>query len=214
MSSAQDTSAAATAGGPVPPSLTDLQLLSSNLRQLVNEPRMSDVTFRCGKSRQPVHACRALLAVRSPVFRAMFFGGIPEAGDVTLDDVEAEDLLVALAYMYAGELSLDGNNVMSVLYVAKKYQVTGLQHACVQFVKERLTPADACQLLQRTMLLEDDELRRGVLEYVAQNARAVFECDEFALLGAEIVSQIVSLDELYCDEVPLACECLVGACGG
>lgn len=52
---------------------------------------LTDVKFIVGPEKTMYHAHRLILALRSPVFEAMFYGGLAERGDtVTIPDVSSD----------------------------------------------------------------------------------------------------------------------------
>ena len=89
------------------------------------------------KSKMAIPAHKVVLSICNPVFFAMFCGELAEKSDsVDLPDCEYEGVLEMLRYMYSGEAELNENNVMQVLYVAKKYIVPSLADECIEFLED------------------------------------------------------------------------------
>ena len=77
--------------------------------------------------KQVIPAHKFMLSIGSPVFEAMFYGELAETkASFELPDCEYESLFELFRYMYSDEENLNGNNVMAVLYLAKKYMLPSL----------------------------------------------------------------------------------------
>uniref|UniRef100_A0A183BJF4 BTB domain-containing protein n=1 Tax=Globodera pallida TaxID=36090 RepID=A0A183BJF4_GLOPA len=114
----------------------------------------------------------------------------PLGPPVEVPDVEVDAFKAMLAFIYADDLSgLNGDNAISVLYAAKKYDVAGLIKACVDFPiwklsnvfvaldqprfleKEVWKPIGALQIL--TLRWADKKCRQNGKEPSAANRRAM-----------------------------------------
>uniref|UniRef100_A0A914H7V1 BTB domain-containing protein n=1 Tax=Globodera rostochiensis TaxID=31243 RepID=A0A914H7V1_GLORO len=125
--------------------------VNSRRKRLLNTGNGADVHFLVGDGDEmellPAH--KALLGTASDVFETMFrfdaenakstatAGTAPPAEvikPIEVPDVEVGAFKTMLSFIYADDLSgLDGDNAISVLYAAKKYDVPGLIKACVDF---------------------------------------------------------------------------------
>ena len=60
-----------------------------------------DVKFQVGKAGRLINAHKYVLASRSSVFAAMFYGGLPETSDViVVSDIDPEVFDILLRYIY------------------------------------------------------------------------------------------------------------------
>uniref|UniRef100_A0A914H7M3 BTB domain-containing protein n=1 Tax=Globodera rostochiensis TaxID=31243 RepID=A0A914H7M3_GLORO len=92
----------------------------------------ADVHFLVGDEQELVKAHKAILAKASDVFEAMFRFGDE---DVKVSDMEVGVFKAMLAFIYAKDLSgLNGENAISVLYAADKYNLPELVNACLNFI--------------------------------------------------------------------------------
>ena len=60
--------------------------------------------------------------------------------------------------MYTDEVELTHQNVMAIMYSAKKYMVTRLTKKCVNFVEENMCTKTAPELLNQSILFDEKEL--------------------------------------------------------
>jgi hypothetical protein len=124
----------------------DWQVTKSNvqdrLEHLCLSELRSDVTFVVGIEGETVNfsAHRLVLSMSSAVFDALFFSQLAvEDSVVRLDDLDPEGFKVMLTYIYTDRIELRTDNVMYVLYAAKKYALLVLERACLTFVRNNVT---------------------------------------------------------------------------
>ena len=96
---------------------------------MFNNELLSDVKFQVvdrdsedgSQSMKMIPAHKFLLAISSPVFYAMFYGELAEKKDsIDVSDCDHESLLELYRFVYSDEVNLNTDNVMQVLYLAKK----------------------------------------------------------------------------------------------
>ena len=84
-----------------------------------------------GRESKKIPAHKVLLAISSPVCFAMFYGKLAEMKDsVYNSDCKYESLLEWLRFIYSDEANLNLNNVMELMYLAKKYVLPSLADKC------------------------------------------------------------------------------------
>ena len=116
-----------------------------NLSQHFKNDSISDVTLLVGDKRYP--ALRSILAVSSPFFQRMFYGGDwmeRTNTDVALEETSQcqEVFPTFLQYFYSGTVSVSRDSVVPLVTLADKYGVEILKKQCSQFMMSLLNHAD------------------------------------------------------------------------
>lgn len=109
-------------------------------------------------SAEPLYVNRELLAVYSPVFRAMFEGDFKEknAEEMHIRDIKKDDFLAFLSCLYHPPVSISYSNAASVLLVADKYDCSAILTQCEEFLLSYL-PRDG--MMYKTYIEYADRYR-------------------------------------------------------
>ncbi|KAL3109124.1 hypothetical protein niasHT_012686 [Heterodera trifolii] len=102
----------------------------------------ADVYFLVGEAgkKELLPAHKLILSSASDVFEAMFRFDAGNEKPTNVIDVEVGAFKTMLSFIYTDDLSeLNGNNVIEVLYAAKKYNIPLLVNACVNLSTWKLT---------------------------------------------------------------------------
>ncbi|GIY49829.1 speckle-type POZ protein [Caerostris darwini] len=97
------------------------QFLKAAMEQLLREKILCDVTLQVGSAEFPAH--KALLAARSPVFKAMFTNDMQETARnaVDISDLDADTVKSMLLYAYTDTLDHpEGGSVEKLYFAADK----------------------------------------------------------------------------------------------
>lgn len=175
-------------------------LAEASLYMLTNQIA-TDVQFSVGKEEKIIKAHKFILICRSSVFQAMFTNDFAESREtVHIPDIEPVIFDRLLEYIYTDETEVSGENVLPLLYTAKKYCVQKLVRKCLAFLENGRSPDNICQILEQAHLYDEEDFRDKSLRYILDNARDVLKSSAFLDLCHECVKKIVSYDELQADE--------------
>ena len=96
--------------------------------------------------------------------------------------------------MYTDEVQLNADNVLQVMYAAKKYIITNLSKKCAEFLEKNLSADTVPQLLEQSILYDDKDLKAKVLTKIEQQAPAVLSSEEFTTLSKEALHEVLQLN--------------------
>ena len=180
---------------------------------MLNNHRFSDVKFVVHKrsnikgkseSKQVIPAHKFVLSIGSPVFEAMFYGEMAETqAFVELPDCEYDSLLELFRYLYSDEVNLSGNNVMQVLYLAKKYMVPSLADKCSKYLRDHLDASNVFNILPMAQKYEEKELNDRCWEVIDNQSQEATKSDGFTTIEHSLLEAVVSRDTLTINEIDL-----------
>ncbi|XP_050672013.1 BTB/POZ domain-containing protein 6-B isoform X2 [Leptidea sinapis] len=173
---------------------------------MFNNQLMADVTFVVGPPghTQVIPAHKYVLATGSSVFYAMFYGGLAESKqDIEVPDVDPSAFLTLLKYLYCDEIQLEADNVLSTLYVAKKYFVPHVARACVNYLETSLTAKNVCLLLSQSRFFEEPELMNRCWEVIDAQAEMALTSDGFVDIDVSTLESVLERETLNCKEINL-----------
>ncbi|XP_055310678.1 BTB/POZ domain-containing protein 2-like [Sitodiplosis mosellana] len=176
--------------------------------------RLADVyfEFKVDDETQKVPANKSVLAALSPVFDTMFIGSLPEKGDVSIPDANADAFKEFLQLFYLGEVTLTMENIETVVRLADKYDVVERVNACIVFLKGQLTLDISiiyimCWGYQLAVNLKNAELIEYFEEKIIKSPKEVFASEVFKRCDKSILKRIFELD-LICKETDVFDACL------
>ncbi|VDK81292.1 unnamed protein product [Dibothriocephalus latus] len=123
--------------------------------------------------------------------------------EIVLYDVHPVAFINVLRFIYTDEITLDPSNVLQTLYVAKKYAVTMMEHACVDFLSHAISVDNAFLLLTQANFFDENELAQKCLEVIDKNTAKALDSDDFLAVDSQLLCSILERDTLCIREVRL-----------
>jgi speckle-type POZ protein len=143
-------------------------LILCELEELFDKMPLSDVTFIIRGQTFAAH--KAILAMRSPVFAAMFLHPTKEVqtGEVKVDDIDPDVFQEVLRYVYTGLARSTTMDIMApgLLAAADKYFMDQLKTRCETHLIRQMSVKNCLDLLALTITHHPAEhLKKFAIEY-------------------------------------------------
>ncbi|GFX41324.1 TD and POZ domain-containing protein 5 [Trichonephila clavipes] len=161
--------------------LDSSKALKENLESLYEENLLCDTKLRTKTGSFPAH--KVILSARSPVFKKMFITDMKEksTGCVDIEDLDDDTVERMLLYIYTSMFQdLQLNSACNLYVAADKYEILSLKSECSSFLKDNLSPDNACDILTLAGNHYDKELKSAVQEYIL-NHKDIFYTNEWKI---------------------------------
>ncbi|EZA57597.1 hypothetical protein DMN91_002406 [Ooceraea biroi] len=176
---------------------TGKQKLTERGQYLLESGLWSDCKFIVGQEpqQQTLKGHKLFLAMSSPVFEAMFFGGMAEKNDpIPIRDVQPEAFKALLEYMYTDKVELTSFELACELcYCAKKYMLPTLVEECTKYLWSDLSPKKACRAYEFAKLFEEPVLMEKCLQIICTKTAEVLK--ESSWEEIELATLLTVLDQ-------------------
>ena len=178
-------------------------------KAIFNQELLSDVKFVVrdsqGESKsKTIPAHKFVLSISSPVFQAMFYGELAETKDsVEIPDCEYESLLELFRFLYSDEANLSPDNVMQLLYLAKKYMLPSLADKCFAYLKENMDSSNVFHVLPDVQKYEEKDLLDYCWKVIEKETEEAVKSDGFVTIERSVLEELVEKDSLNIKEVEL-----------
>ena len=161
--------------------------LASDLGSLLEEGLLSDVTLVNVKSKKKFEAHKAILSIRSPVFRRMFQHEMREKATnrVEIKDTEDNVLHEMLTFIYTGKAPrvvsmTDTPEFMQGLFcIAEKYELCRLKEMCADVMCKHLSSSNAVNTLLLADKYSSHALRKACIDFIVGHASQVMATQEW-----------------------------------
>lgn len=149
--------------------------LSDDFTRMFDDGRFADCTLTVGG--RDLHAHKAILAARSPVFEAMFVHETEESkrNIVNITDVDYEVLKEMLRYIYTGTAPNLHSLADDLLAAADKYALERLKIQCEQALCINLTVDNSCETLILADLHSAEQLKQQCIDFINGHAADVMD---------------------------------------
>nr|XP_022307461.1 BTB/POZ domain-containing protein 6-like [Crassostrea virginica] len=173
-------------------------------KYMLNNHLYCDVKFKVGKAGNLMRAHKYVLASRSSVFAAMFYGCFQETRDVIIvPDIEPDvfDILLRFIYYENGEVST--TTVIGALYAAEKYAVNDFVDLCRAFLDSNINERTVCHIMENARFFNMTDLHAKCLKFIFQlpfYARSVFKSSGFIRCSRDGIESLIKDDKLPLEE--------------
>ncbi|KAK9740974.1 hypothetical protein RND81_03G073900 [Saponaria officinalis] len=147
----------------------------------------------------PVSAHKAVLASRSPVFKAMLEIEMEESrsGTINISDVSYDALRTFVNYLYTGDACLDEQMACDLLVLAEKYEVKHLKTYCEKFLVSKLNWDNAVMSFSFAHQHNAKHLQESALSMITDNMENLIKTEEYAHLVEKDARLVVDIYEAY-----------------
>ena len=135
---------------------------SDDLGRLLVDDILSDVVLRVGEQKFPVH--RAILAAKSPVFRAMFTSNMKEAvaEEILIEDMEPDVMKELLRCVYTDQVPVECGCDMLIAF--DRFGLTNLFEQCQESLT--ITVENALKIFAEAEELNAKRLKLRILKFL------------------------------------------------
>lgn len=140
--------------------------------------------------RVPAH--KSILSIGSPVFDTMFYGSLPEKGDVPIVDASATAFKEFLQHFYLAKVQLSSKHIVEVMNLCKKYEVTDGLEACEMSLRKSLTYDDIWWGYGVALHLELEKLTTFCEDMMECNYNEVLRSESIIDCDRKLFTKIVS----------------------
>ncbi|WZY82099.1 hypothetical protein YC2023_028483 [Brassica napus] len=195
--------------------------MGQGLKDLIDSEVGCDIAFQVGDETYKAH--KLILAARSPVFRAQFYGpiGNNNVERIVIEDIEPSIFKAMLSFIYTDVLpdvheitgsasaSLITNMIQHLLAAADLYDLGRLKVLCEVFLCEKLNVDNVATTLALAEQHQLSELKAFCLKFVTSpgNLRAVMKSEGFKHLNqscpsmlSELLSTVAAGDKILTSE--------------
>ncbi|XP_047053309.1 BTB/POZ and MATH domain-containing protein 2-like [Lolium rigidum] len=162
-----------------------------HLGRLLDNTDGTDVSFTIDGEKFPAH--RAVLAARSPVFRAELFGSMAEAtmSSITLHDITPATFKAMLRFIYTDELPAEADPedssvemFQNLLAAADRYALERLKFICAENLRAKVSADTVATILASAETHNCHELKKKCIDFFAveENFKEAMFTDGYALL--------------------------------
>ena len=135
---------------------------------------------------------------------ALFYGELADKKDsIHVSDCDHKSLLELFRFVYSDEVNLDAENVMQVLYLAKKYMLPSLADKCFEFLRENLDATNVFHVLPDVQKYEEKDLENHCWQVIDLQTDEAVKSDGFVTIEKSMLEELVERDSLNVREVEL-----------
>ncbi|EYB82159.1 hypothetical protein Y032_0365g3578 [Ancylostoma ceylanicum] len=170
--------------------------IMSHLEQFRRNQNMCDVILEVDGHSLAAH--RFVLAAAIPYFRAMFGYDVVEAkmGKIKLNDISFEALEALVNFVYTSEISINSDNVQSLLFAASILQMDSVCYACQRFMTQLLTTKNCLLIRQFAEQHNCVDLLNSSDDFAVDHFIELRELDEFKQIAFPHLRDLIRRSDL------------------
>lgn len=200
---------------------SDLDLTPAERNSLLYNPDGSDVKFIFNVVSDSlcveefIWAHKRILSNGSCVFYTMFNGFMAEAAassdplsdshtpvPVSIPDISIECFRNILMFIYIGDVKLNMDNILEVMYAAQKYQVCKLESLCCDFLYKNMDISNVFEIYELTLKFNND-ITKMSLQWIADLFDDLTKGKSFLKVKKSTLMELLKLDTLNISEMEL-----------
>lgn len=168
----------------------------SAMNEMRKNGKLCDITLDVSGTEIPAH--KVVLAASSAYFNAMFTNEMLEKSStkIQMHDIDPMALSLLIDYAYTGQISVNEDNVQTLLPVASLLQISAIRDACCTFLLRQLHPSNCLGIRNFADAHSCEQLQVTSHKYALDNFRKVSLTDEFVSLSFDELIGLVSSDQL------------------
>ena len=183
---------------------TTKKSVSERNSHMFNNSDMSDISFTCEGSDNILYAHKYVLGTSSAVFHAMFYGDLAEKNSVVhLSDTDEKSLEEFLRFLYTDACNLTTDNVVSVMYLSKKYIVPSLTEKCVNNLESSIKAENVMSILEQAMHFDESKLEMSCWQFLKSNTKQAVASTDFNNISQKTLASLLRRNDLDIVEVEL-----------
>lgn len=177
--------------------------IKSRGQYLLETGKWADCHFLVGQepNHQMLAGHKLILAMASPVFEAMFYGGLAEKNDpIPILDLDPSAFKSLLEYIYTDKISINSvDKACELCYGAKKYMLPHVVEQCIKFLWSDLCPKNVCRAYEFAKLFEEPSLMEKCLQIMCTKTIDVIQDSSFEDVELSTIITILDQDVLNID---------------
>ncbi|XP_055615744.1 uncharacterized protein LOC129761917 isoform X2 [Toxorhynchites rutilus septentrionalis] len=177
--------------------------IKSRGQYLLETGKWADCHFLVGQepNHQMLAGHKLILAMASPVFEAMFYGGLAEKNDpIPILDLDPSAFKSLLEYIYTDKISINSvDKACELCYGAKKYMLPHVVEQCITFLWSDLCPKNVCRAYEFAKLFEEPRLMEKCLQIMCTKTIDVVQDTSFEDVELSTIITILDQDVLNID---------------
>ncbi|KAL0477547.1 BTB/POZ domain-containing protein [Acrasis kona] len=189
--------------------------IGNDFEKIIDDRESSDVTLSIiidpeTGEKYSKYCHKLVLAARSPVFKAMFYGGIRNKEsefilNENIRDKRVLDQFVTFIYTNRVPLEKDAEEtVIPLLALADEYGTVPLKESCGAFALDKINENNWLDLYEVAKMYNEQSLVNDCLSFVAENIQPILlDTSNYQTLNQETLIDLLQRDDITCNEIDL-----------